>query len=177
MEQNVGITRYILNWFFVILKGKPLQKLFENLLFRYLCYQNHRDIIEQLDNGSELQHHQMMSFFDPFAPKSDQHLISPYNNSPESHMKVTRIKEMNHQLKNFLIVKQILFVNTLRNLWWTVGRICIMILECKGLNKNQDHFRPVSSNHVGYFFFSLNWDNFDKYYFRIPLSAAFLSIP
>lgn len=28
-----------------------------------------------------------------------------------------------------------------------------MILGCKGLNKNQDHFRPVSLNHVGYFFF------------------------
>ena len=69
MEQNVGITRYILNWFLVILKGKPLQKLVENLLFRYLCYQNHRDIIEMLDNGSELQHHQMMSFFLPFRPK------------------------------------------------------------------------------------------------------------
>ena len=52
-------------------------------------------------------------------------------------MKVTRIKEMNHQLKNLLIVKQILFVNTLRNVWWTVGRISIKILECKGLNKNQ----------------------------------------
>ena len=49
-----------------------------------------------------------------------------------------------------------------------------MMLECKRLNKNQDYFRPVSSNHVSYFFFL--W-NFDKYYFRIPLSVAFLSIP
>ena len=68
-------------------------------------------------------------------------------------MKVTKIEEMNHQLKNLLIFKQILLVNTLRNVWWIVGRICIMMLECKGLNKNQDYFRPVSSNHVGYFFF------------------------
>lgn len=34
--------------------------------------------------------------------------------------------------------------------------VSIMMLECKGLNKNQDYFRPVSSNHVRYFFFSLN---------------------
>ena len=27
-------------------------------------------------------------------PKSDQHLISPYNITPESHIKVRRIKEM-----------------------------------------------------------------------------------
>ena len=27
-------------------------------------------------------------------PKSDWHLISPYNNFPESHMKVIRIKEL-----------------------------------------------------------------------------------
>ena len=27
-------------------------------------------------------------------PKSDQHLISPYNITPESHIKVSRIKEM-----------------------------------------------------------------------------------
>ena len=28
------------------------------------------------------------------TPKSDQHLISPYNIIPESHIKVMRIKEM-----------------------------------------------------------------------------------
>ena len=31
---------------------------------------------------------------DPLCPKSDQHLISPYNIFPESHINVTRIKEM-----------------------------------------------------------------------------------
>ena len=30
----------------------------------------------------------------PFTLKSDKHLISPYNITPESHIKVTRIKEM-----------------------------------------------------------------------------------
>ena len=31
---------------------------------------------------------------DPWTSKSDQHLVSPYNITPESNMKVTRIKEM-----------------------------------------------------------------------------------
>ena len=30
----------------------------------------------------------------PLTPKSDQHLISPYNITLESHIKVMRIKEM-----------------------------------------------------------------------------------
>ena len=30
----------------------------------------------------------------PLTPKSDQHLISPYNITPESRIKVTRKKEM-----------------------------------------------------------------------------------
>ena len=30
----------------------------------------------------------------PLTPKSDTHLISPYNCTPESHIKVMRIKEM-----------------------------------------------------------------------------------
>ena len=33
-------------------------------------------------------------FFNPLNPKSDQHLISPYNITPESQMKVMRIKLM-----------------------------------------------------------------------------------
>ena len=30
----------------------------------------------------------------PVIPKSDQHLLSPHNIMPESHIKVMRIKEM-----------------------------------------------------------------------------------
>ena len=33
-------------------------------------------------------------YFDPLTSKSDWHQISPYNIIPESHVKVTRIKEM-----------------------------------------------------------------------------------
>ena len=34
-------------------------------------------------------------------PKSDQHLISPYNITPESHIKVMRIKDMVNREGNF----------------------------------------------------------------------------
>ena len=34
------------------------------------------------------------SFINPLTPKSDQHLISPYNITPDLHIKVTRIQEM-----------------------------------------------------------------------------------
>ena len=52
---------------------------------------------------------------DPLTPKSDQHLISPYNITTESLMKVMRIKGNDHQLKKLLIVNQILLVSTLGN--------------------------------------------------------------
>ena len=48
-------------------------------------------------------------------PKSDQHLISPYHITPESHMKVTRIKKMITNKKKLLISKQILLVSTSGN--------------------------------------------------------------
>ena len=37
----------------------------------------------------------------PLTPKSDQHLISPYNISPESHTKVMRITEMIKNNRSF----------------------------------------------------------------------------
>ena len=35
-----------------------------------------------------------LDFTDPVTPRSDQHLISPYNITRESHNRVTRIMEM-----------------------------------------------------------------------------------
>ena len=52
---------------------------------------------------------------DPLTPKSDQHLISPYNITTESLINVMRIKGNDHQLKKLLIVKHILLVSTLGN--------------------------------------------------------------
>ena len=48
----------------------------------------------------------------PLTPKRDQHLISPYNITPVSHIKVMRIKKMINSPKKLLIVKQILVVCT-----------------------------------------------------------------
>ena len=44
----------------------------------------------------------------PLNPESDQHLISPYNIIPKSHIKVMRIKEMITNKKKLLISKRIL---------------------------------------------------------------------
>ena len=52
---------------------------------------------------------------DPLTPKSNQHLISHYNITTESLIKVMRIKGNDHQLKKLLIVNQILLVSTLGN--------------------------------------------------------------
>ena len=37
----------------------------------------------------------------PFNPKSDKYLISPYNKTAESFIKIVRIKEMNANLRSF----------------------------------------------------------------------------
>ena len=49
----------------------------------------------------------------PLIPESDQHLISPYNITPESNIHVMRIKEMIINWRTSWIVKQILPVSTL----------------------------------------------------------------
>ena len=56
---------------------------------------------------------QRMSF-NPLTPKSDWHLFSSYKITPDSNIKVMRIREMIDK-KKLLIVKQILFFRTLRN--------------------------------------------------------------
>ena len=42
----------------------------------------------------------------PLNPKSDQHLISPYNVTPESHIKVMRMKEMITNERSFWSVNK-----------------------------------------------------------------------
>ena len=65
-------------------------------------------------------------------------------------MKVAMIKEINdHQLNKLLIVKQILLISNLRNVWRTVWRICILMLGCKGFIDRRltavwwEHFPPI----------------------------------
>ena len=86
-------------------------------------------------NVSNRQKHSNFSFHqlpvnEPFHPKSDQHLISPYNITPESNVKVTRVKETNndYQQKGLLTVKQIPLVRTLGNVQRTVRRTCLLIM-------------------------------------------------
>ena len=51
--------------------------------------------LESWVKKSKMQHSYIqLSLFYPLTPNSDQHLISPYNNIPESHIKVMRVKEM-----------------------------------------------------------------------------------
>ena len=45
-------------------------------------------------------------------------------------------REDDHQLKQLLIVKQILLVSLFANVWRTVWRICILMLGCKGLSSH-----------------------------------------
>ena len=51
----------------------------------------------------------------PLTHKSDWHLISPYCITPESNIKVMRIKELITNKKKLLIFRQILHVSTLGN--------------------------------------------------------------
>ena len=60
---------------------------------------------------------------DPLTPKSDQHLVSPHNNTPESNIKVMRIKDMITHQRIILIVKHILPTGTIRKVSRTVWRI------------------------------------------------------
>ena len=72
-------------------------------------------------------------FLNPLTPKSDQHLISPYNITTESHINVRRIKEIiTNQKKKLLIVGEILPVSILVNAERTLQRIWIPMLESKG---------------------------------------------
>ena len=57
----------------------------------------------------------MESIINPLKPKSDQHLVSPYNNTAELFIQDHENKGNDHQLKELLIVKQILLFSTLRN--------------------------------------------------------------
>ena len=67
-----------------------------------------------------------------WPPESNKHLISPYNITLESQWRVTRIKQMIANFKKLLIVKQILLVSTLRNVWRTLGRIFILMFHHQG---------------------------------------------
>ena len=66
----------------------------------------------------------------PPSPPGGLLTFSLHNIPPESHIKVT--KEMDHQQKNLVIVKQVLLVRNLGNVYRTVWRICILMLGRTG---------------------------------------------
>ena len=57
-------------------------------------------------------------------------------------------KGNDHQLKNVLIVKQMLLVSTLGKVWKTVWRLCILMLGYYGLttgSSQSKHGRKINS--------------------------------
>ena len=66
---------------------------------------------------SSLQYINERKNLNPLTPKSDQLLISPYNITPKSNIKITRIKEMTtEQPIELLIFKQIILVSNWANI-------------------------------------------------------------
>ena len=79
-----------------------------------MSYYKMRQQINRL--GDEMLVGVALIVVNPVTPKSYQHLISPYNNTLESN-KGHENRGDDHQLKQLLIIKQILFVSTLGNVW------------------------------------------------------------
>ena len=46
------------------------------------------------ERSSRLTFNKLIAFVNPSDPNSDQHVISPYNNTYETFTKIVRIKEM-----------------------------------------------------------------------------------
>ena len=84
----------------------------------------------------------------PLNPKSDQSLISPHNNTSESHIRITRIKETITSLKKPLIIQQILLVSALVSVQRTIRRICKLMLGCKELRLVMVQHKTLKVNFI-----------------------------
>ena len=62
------------------------------------------------ERSSRLTFNKLIAFVNPSDPNSDQHVISPYNNTYETFTKIVRIKEM--ITYEALIIRGILLVST-----------------------------------------------------------------
>ena len=78
----------------------------------------------------------MCTVINPLIPESDQRLISPFIITLNQTLSYEN-KGNDIQLKNLLIVKQILPACTLGIVQRTVWRICILILGCKETSCDQ----------------------------------------
>ena len=100
-----------------------------------------------------------------------------------SPLKVTR-KGSDHRLKKLLIVKQILLVSALQNVWRTVWRILMLMIGCKGLkcsrrvnNQKQSLRRilEVISLYKSQNYFSDGFVNLWQNIFKFPLKQCCVS--
>ena len=82
--------------------------------------------------------HWLYMCVNPLNPKRDQNLISPYNNTAESFIKIMRIKEMITHRYEALITKLILLMGTIGYIYIyrAVWRTYILMLGCKDLTES-----------------------------------------
>ena len=92
--------------------------------------------------------YEMCTAVNLLIPESDQHLISPFNVITDSNIKLWENKGNVKELKNFLIIKQILPASTLGIVQRTVWRICVLMLGCQGKSCNQFYIFRVLLEHV-----------------------------
>ena len=73
--------------------------------------------------------------FKPLIPQADWRLTSTLQYHPWITREGHKITRNDHYLKKLLIVKQILLVNTIGNIYGTLCGICILMLRWKRLTK------------------------------------------
>ena len=73
--------------------------------------------------------------FKPLIPQADWRLTSTLQYHPWITREGHKITRNDHHLKKLLIVKQILLVNTIGNIYETLCGICILMLRWKRLTK------------------------------------------
>ena len=87
-------------------------------------------------------------FVNPLILESDQHLISPFNITHESNIKVMRIKEMIINWRtSWLLNKFSLQAHLENNVKRPVQRMCILMLGCKGYKTCLGWFSLFSFEH------------------------------
>ena len=87
-------------------------------------------------------------FVNPLILESDQHLISPFNLTHESNIKVMRIKEMIINWRTYwLLNKFSLQAHLENNVKRPVWRMCILMLGCKEFKACLGWFSLFSFEH------------------------------
>ena len=66
------------------------------------------------ERSSRLTFNKLIAFVNPSDPNSDQHVISPYNNTSETFTKIVRIKEM---ITNLWLLEEF-SLSALKGMYW-----------------------------------------------------------